>query len=210
MRNYHKPLIWLASASPRRSALLDQIGVSHRVRAMSVDEQVLPGETPLVYVERLAVAKATALAGGLAASEIAPVLAADTAVVVGASILGKPRDRADGLRMLALLSNRTHQVYTAVALHHADRCECRTSVSDVAFRALSAQEMSSYWDSGEPADKAGGYAIQGIGARFIERMAGSYSGIVGLPLFETAQLLDRAGWRWCGREEVLAAEGLPG
>lgn len=193
-----KPLILLASASPRRSALLTQLGVEHQVRPVDIDERIQPGEAPAQYVRRLAIAKAEALWSRLMEQDRVPVLGSDTAVAVatggGNEILGKPVDRADGLRMLKRLSARTHQVYTAVALRHARGCDTRLSVSDVTFRALSRTEMQAYWRSGEPLDKAGGYAIQGQAALFIERIAGSHSGIVGLPLFETAELLHMIGY----------------
>ena len=189
-----KPLIFLASASPRRSALLTQLGVRHQVRPVDIDEQILLGETPSQYVRRLAIAKAEMLWSRLDDTERLPVLGSDTSVALGNDILGKPQDQADGLQMLQRLSARTHQVYTAVALRHASGCESRLSVSDVTFRALSGREMAGYWRTGEPADKAGGYAIQGLAALFVERIAGSYSGIVGLPLYETGELLHMIGY----------------
>lgn len=188
-----KPLIWLASASPRRSALLKQIGVGHTVRPVDLDERSLDGEAPAQYVLRLAQAKAQALWSVLAESDRQPVLGSDTTVALGDDILAKPVDRDEGLRMLRRLSGQTHQVYTAVALRHAAGCEVRLSVSDVSMRTLSDAEIAAYWDTGEPADKAGAYGIQGRAAVFIERIAGSYSGIVGLPLFETGELLRMIG-----------------
>lgn len=189
-----KSLIFLASASPRRSALLTQLGVRHEVRPVDIDENILRGELPAAYVRRLAIAKAEALWSRLGESERRPVLGSDTTVALGNDVLGKPADRADGLNMLQRLSSRTHQVYTAVALRHARGCESRLSVSDVTFRALSGMEMEAYWRTGEPVDKAGGYAVQGLAALFIERIAGSYSGIVGLPLYETGELLHMIGY----------------
>jgi nucleoside triphosphate pyrophosphatase len=189
-----KPLIYLASASPRRSALLSQIGVAHRVRPVSADERALPGEEPARYVRRLALLKAQTLWRELDAAERLPVLGADTAVATDAEILGKPADESDCLRMLRALSGRTHQVFTAVALCSDNGEAAKVSVNDVTFRALSQEEMRAYWASGEPADKAGAYAVQGLAAAFIERIAGSYSGVMGLPLFETAQLLSSIGW----------------
>ena len=194
MHTSPKPLIFLASASPRRSALLAQMGVRHEVRPVDIDERILPGETPSLYVRRLAIAKAEALWSGLAVHERAPVLGSDTTVALGNDILGKPADQCDGLQMLQRLSARTHQVYTAVALRHSGGCDSRLSVSDVTFRALSSLEMTAYWRTGEPADKAGGYAVQGLAALFIERIAGSYSGIVGLPVYETGELLHMIGY----------------
>jgi septum formation protein len=195
MESSSNSLIYLASASPRRSALLAQIGVAHRVQPVDVDESALGAEPPDRYVRRLAVLKAETLWQQLAASQRQPVLGADTAVVLDEQILGKPRDEQDCLRMLGLLSARTHQVFTAVALRAPDGCESRLNVSDVTFRKLGDDEMRRYWRSGEPADKAGAYAVQGRAALFIERIAGSYSGIMGLPLFETGELLAAIGAR---------------
>ena len=197
-----KPLIYLASASPRRSALLTQIGVPHRIRAVDIDEQSF-AESPRSYVARLARIKAQTLWDRLPADERLPVLGADTTVALSdgqsdgtsADILGKPRDREDGVRMLERLSQQTHQVLTAVALRHDGGCDLRLSVSDVTFRALTVAEIAAYWETGELIDKAGGYAVQGMAAIFIERITGSYSGIMGLPLYETAELLQLAGWR---------------
>ncbi|HKE94554.1 MAG TPA: Maf family protein [Povalibacter sp.] len=186
-------LIWLASASPRRSALLTQVGVRHEVRPVDLDEAMLPGEIPSHYVMRLAVAKAQALWSTLTEAERRPVLGSDTTVALGDEMLAKPQDRADAMRMLRRLSGQTHQVYTAVAVRHPRGCDARLSVSDVTMRALSEAEIAAYWETGEPADKAGAYGIQGRAALFIERIAGSYSGIVGLPLFETGELLRMIG-----------------
>ena len=193
MRNSSNSLIYLASASPRRSALLDQIAVAHEVRPVDVDETARGGEAPAEYVRRLAVLKAETLWQKLAAAQRQAVLGADTAVVLDEQILGKPRDENDCVRMLSLLSARTHQVFTAIALRATDRCESRVNVSEVTFRKLEGEEIRRYWRTGEPADKAGGYAVQGRAALFIERIAGSYSGIMGLPLFETGELLTAVG-----------------
>jgi septum formation protein len=194
MQSSSKPLIYLASASPRRSALLAQIGVPHEVRPVHVDENTHPGEGPGQYVQRLARSKAEALWAALPPGDRRAVLGADTTVAIDGQILGKPVDEADCLRMLRLLSERTHQVYTALALHHAGGDEALLNVSDVSFRALDDAEIRAYWSSGEPHDKAGGYAIQGRAALFIDRIAGSYSGIMGLPLYETGRLLETIGW----------------
>ena len=183
------PVLRLASASPRRQELLAQIGVPHAVAVADVDEGVRDGETATAYVERVARAKAEAIWQRL---RDLPVLGADTTVVLDGLSLGKPRDRAHGLSMLEGLSGREHQVLTAVALVTSAGTQCVTSLSTVRMRASSAQERARYWDTGEPCDKAGGYAIQGRGAIFIESLQGSYSGVMGLPLFETAQLLARA------------------
>jgi septum formation protein len=156
---------------------------------VAVDESVAGAEAPEKYVTRLAALKADTLWNGLPQEQRLPVLGSDTSVVVNRSILGKPADEDDCVRMLQLLSGRTHQVHTAVAIRGARGSDVRLSVSDVTFRELSQAEIRAYWRSGEPADKAGGYAIQGRGAVFIRHIAGSYSGIMGLPLFETAELL---------------------
>jgi septum formation protein len=193
--------LYLASASPRRQALLRQIGVRFRVAAVSVDESLRDREDPHDYVARLSAAKA--IAGwrqvAVAAAANTLVLAADTTVVCDDVIFGKPRDRDEGIRMLVTLGSRSHQVFTGVSLHSGAATESRISRSEVWFRAISRLEAARYWDSGEPCDKAGGYAIQGFGAVFIEKITGSYSGVMGLPLFETAELLDRAQLpRWQG------------
>jgi len=192
----------LASASPRRRELLWQLGVPHRVAVADLLEDALGEESASECVQRLATAKATkiwlaAAAPGANAAALLPVLGADTAVVVDGEILGKPADRAAALRMLAQLSGRTHQVLTAVALVGPHGSAQRLSQSEVSFRALTEAECATYWASGEPRDKAGAYAIQGLGAVFVSELRGSYSGVVGLPLFETAALLDAAGVaRW--------------
>jgi septum formation protein len=193
MESSSNSLIYLASASPRRSALLDQIGVAHRVQPVDVDETAQRGEAPEQYVRRLAVLKAETLWQKLAAGQRQPVLGADTAVVLDGQILGKPQDETDCVRMLSLLSARTHQVFTAVALRASEGSQSRVNVSEVTFRKLADGEIRRYWRSGEPADKAGAYAVQGRAALFIERIAGSYSGIMGLPLFETGELLTAIG-----------------
>ncbi len=189
------PLIYLASASPRRSQLLDQIGVAHRVLPVDIDESRTGSESPAAYVSRLAVAKAQALWDRLPENERLPVLGSDTTVALDDEIFGKPQDRNEGIAMLQRLSGRTHQVFTAVALYSSPTsqgCDLRLSVSDVTFRTLSADDCAAYWETGEPQGKAGGYAIQGRAAVFITRIAGSYSGIMGLPLAETAELLKKA------------------
>ena len=196
------PVLLLASGSPRRRELLAQIGVPHAVVVPGIPEERRAGEGVEDCVQRLALAKARAgHAVAQARSEEwghLPVLGADTAVVLGSEMLGKPADRAEALAMLARLSGVTHRVLTAVALVHAGGEAVRLSESHVEFRALTPHECDAYWASGEPRDKAGGYAVQGLGAVFIRGLAGSYSGVMGLPLFETAQLLDAAGvprWR---------------
>lgn len=188
-----KERIYLASASPRRQELLRQLGVAFEVLVPNVAETPLADEVPERYVLRLARAKATdaaarAKAGGLPGY---PVLGADTEVVLDGAILGKPRDRDHGIAMLRRLSGRVHHVLTAVCILHQDAVYDTLSDSRVTFASVSEREIERYWDSGEPADKAGGYAIQGRAAGFVSRIEGSYSGIVGLPLFELAQLLKR-------------------
>ena len=183
------PAIRLASASPRRRELLAQIGVPHVVTGAHIDETEHPGEPPRDYVQRMARTKALAI---WSQDSSLPVLAADTTVVLDGVIFGKPRDRDDALRMLAALSGRTHEVLTAVALATRDGIAMRLNESRVTFRALTSAECAAYWDTGEPQDKAGAYAVQGRAAVFIERLAGSYSGVMGLPLFETAELLRAA------------------
>ncbi len=186
------PILYLASASPRRSELLAQIGVSFRVLPASVDESVLPGEAPEHYVERLALAKAQAGLAQLSGQADACVLGADTSVVLDGMILGKPADRNEALQMLRALSNREHQVLTAVALASPAHCASRVVSSYVRFCEISEAHMQAYWNTGEPQDKAGGYAIQGLAAIFVREVRGSYSAVVGLPLCETAELLAAA------------------
>ncbi len=187
------PRLCLASASPRRAELLRQIGVRHRVVRPGVDELRRPGESVAALVQRLAAAKARA---GLALRPdglAVPVLGADTLVVLDGEPLGKPAGAEEGLAMLERLSGRTHEVLTAVAMTDGDRSEVRLSRSEVRFREITPEERRAYWASGEPRDKAGGYAIQGLGAIFVADLVGSYSGVMGLPLFETAELLRRFG-----------------
>lgn len=180
----------LASASPRRRSLLKQIGVTCEVMPSGIDEHVREDESPLDYVERMATGKAGAVAGK-APGRV--VLGADTDVVLGSRILGKPADRDDFMEMFSLLSGQSHQVISAVCLVRGEQRGVRVSVSDVGFREVGEQEMLDYWATGEPRDKAGGYGIQGFGAVFIRKISGSYSGIMGLPLFETSELLREAG-----------------
>lgn len=181
----------LASASPRRSALLRQIGVRFATVAHDVDETPRSGEEATGYVLRMASEKARCAASRAEPGHV--VLGADTAVVLDGRILGKPRDRADAVKTLRALSDRTHQVCSAVALCDGSRTETRLSVTDVVFAPVSRDGAEAYWKTGEPADKAGSYGIQGAGALFVARIEGSYSGVVGLPLFETSQLLAEFG-----------------
>ena len=181
--------VHLASGSPRRRELLNQIGVPFQVLQVTVDESVLPGESPEAYVERLARLKAAAGWEIRPAASAASVLAADTTVVLDGRVLGKPLDAEDGQRMLLDLSGRTHSVLTAIALANSAGVQSRVSRSEVTFRKITAAEALDYWNTGEPGDKAGGYAIQGRAAVFIKDLRGSFSGVMGLPLYETAELL---------------------
>jgi septum formation protein len=190
------PPLYLASGSPRRRELLTQIGVPFTVLSAQIDETPLPDETPTTYVERLARCKAEAGLALLAVSDEGSslcVLGADTAVVLDGQILGKPVDEAEAVAMLSALSNREHEVLTAIAVLDNERCEIRVVRSLVRFRSIQVQEAQAYWASGEPQDKAGGYAIQGLAAIFVASVHGSYSAVVGLPLCETAELLGRFG-----------------
>jgi len=190
----HPPHIYLASNSPRRAELLRQIGVNFRVIAAATDESAVAGETPETHVTRLALEKARAGHATLQGEHRRPVLGADTMVVAGDFAMGKPRDREEAIHMLQSLSGMTHRVLSAVALVDATEV-CRLNISHVTFRTLSRAECAAYWGTGEPQDKAGGYAIQGMAAMFISRLEGSYSGVMGLPLYETAELLAAAGVR---------------
>jgi septum formation protein len=195
--------IYLASQSPRRAQLLEQLGMGHRLLLAGDDEDAealeatRPREAPARYVQRVTELKLDAAVArharqGLAA---APILCADTTVAMGAQILGKPEDAKDARRMLRLLSGNTHRVLTAVALQHGKRRHAALSVSRVRFANLTASQIDAYVQSGEPLGKAGAYAVQGRAAALIEHISGSYSGIMGLPMFETAQLLRLAGLR---------------
>jgi septum formation protein len=188
-----KDFVYLASASPRRSELLRQIGVKFEVRPAALDETQRPGESPADYVLRLAAAKAEAIAKTLPPADPRPVLAADTAVVLDGAVLGKPVKPADAEAMLERLSGRAHRVLTAVALHCRGRVQSRLSETEVRFRATTGAERRAYCATGEPYDKAGGYGIQGRAAVFVESLHGSYTAVVGLPLFETAELLKDCG-----------------
>jgi septum formation protein len=185
----------LASRSPRRAALLGQIGLAFEVAAADVDESWHAGEDPADYVVRLARAKAQA---GHQAGAV--TLGADTAVVLDGRVLGKPVDRAAGVAMLRALAGRIHQVMTGVAVCDDSRIDSCCVVTNVTFRPIDEREAEVYWDTAEGADKAGGYGIQGIGGIFVERIEGSYSSVVGLPLAETERLLRNFGVDiWHGR-----------
>jgi septum formation protein len=192
--------VYLASQSPRRVQLLEQVGAAHRTLLAGADEDpetleaVRPGELPRDYVQRVAQAKLQAARARLAARALppAPILAADTTVALGRRILGKPRDADDAAAILQRLSGRTHRVMTAVAVSAGRRTLLALSTSTVRFAALPAEAIERYVAGGEPYGKAGAYAVQGSIAAWIERIDGSYTGIMGLPLFETRQLLARA------------------
>jgi len=189
------PVLCLASASPRRRELLEQIGVPHLVQPADLDETRRGGESPEAYVLRLARAKAEAIfkVRRDASALPLPVLGADTTVSIENELLGKPVDETDLLEMFVRLSGREHEVWSAVALVSARGTTSCSVCTRVRFRVVEPVEARRYWASGEPCDKAGGYAIQGYGAVFVERIEGSYSGVVGLPLAETAALLFSAG-----------------
>lgn len=190
-------MIYLASQSPRRRQLLHQIGIAHELLLPDAHEDaealeaVLPGELPADYVQRVTQAKLQAAVARRKRRRLpaAPILCADTTVALGRRILGKPEDDEDAARTLALLSGRTHRVLTAVAVQDGSRQRLALNVSKVRFRPLAAAEIQAYVASGEPNGKAGSYAIQSAAAAWVSRIEGSYSGIMGLPLYETAQLL---------------------
>ena len=182
----NSPLI-LASQSPRRKELLAQLGYQFHSINADIDEAILDNETPYDYVKRLALAKAKYVAQDQP-NNVA-VLGSDTSVVYQNTILGKPENLTESLKMLTMLSNNTHQVLTAVAVAQGQKTQTIVVTTDVTFKALSVNEIENYWHTNEPQDKAGSYGIQGIGGQFVTHINGSYSAVVGLPLFETAQLL---------------------
>lgn len=191
------PVLRLASASPRRRQLLELIGVPHVVTPADIDETPRPAEPADEYVRRLAREKAQAVCQR---HRDLPVLAADTTVVVDGEILGKPESEADALSMLGKLSDREHVVHTGIAVWAAGNMAVGLSSTRVRFAPLTRAEIHAYWQSGEPQGKAGAYAIQGLGAVFVRDLAGSYTGVMGLPLYETAELLRHAGIPvWHGR-----------
>lgn len=192
-----RPVLRLASASPRRRQLLDLIGVPHVVTPADIDETPHAGEAAGDYVMRLAREKAGAV---WARHQDLPVLAADTTVVVDDDILGKPESADDARSMLTRLSGRAHFVHTGIALHSKHGVAVDISTTEVGFTTLTDAMIRAYWDSGEPQGKAGSYAIQGLGAVFVSEVSGSYTGVMGLPLFETAELLRYHGIRvWHGQ-----------
>jgi septum formation protein len=193
------PFIYLASQSPRRSQLLTQLGIAHELLLATAEEDAesleehIPGESPMNYVQRVTRLKLDAAIRRLQARGLpmAPVLCADTTVALGDTIYAKPADAEDAVRMLTALSGQTHVVLTSVAIGTADQVEQACSVSDVTFAAMTDAEIRAYVASGEPMGKAGAYAVQGLAAAYISRINGSYTGIMGLPLYETAQLLKK-------------------
>ena len=193
------PDLILASASPRRRELLAQLGIGCKVVPAGILEQHLQGETPEAYVQRIAAEKSLAVQA-LEDGRL-PVLAADTEVVLDGRIFGKPRDQAHASEMLGRLSGRDHTVFSAVSLRHGANHWTALSVSNVRFRTITTDEIDAYWLTGEPCDKSGAYAIQGLGAVFVERLMGSFSGVMGLPLHETAELLSRVDLAPLGRTQ---------
>lgn len=190
-----QPQLVLASASPRRRELLAQIGLNFLVQTADIDETPLPGESAEALVKRLAKEKAEAvwIRRGVSHTPSLSVLGSDTLGILDGELLVKPADFEDARRMLRKMSDQRHEILTAVALTSAGGTQVIVNRSVVKFRALTDAEILAYWQTGEPQDKAGAYAIQGYGAVFIEQLEGSYSGVMGLPLFETAQLLQAAG-----------------
>jgi septum formation protein len=185
------PVLHLASSSPRRRELLAGLGVEFSYDGVAIDESVSAGEAAADMVLRLATAKArTAFESG---AFRVPVLGADTVVTLDARIFGKPGSKEEALQMLASLSGRAHEVLSGVALIANGEVETAISRTEVQFREIHPDEAEAYWQSGEPADKAGAYAVQGLGGIFVSGISGSYTGVVGLPVFETARLLRRAG-----------------
>ena len=199
------PFIYLASQSPRRAELLKQIGINYQLLLLSDDPRYLAhvDETPLInesasdYVQRVCLLKAEAAWESMIFRDLspAPVLAADTTIVLDNYIIGKPGDNNDAATILRLLSGRQHRVLTAVAVKFDQRIESRLSITSVTFVQLSEERIQRYISSGEAQNKAGAYGIQGQAGAFVERIEGSYSGVVGLPLFETAQILNLFGYQ---------------
>lgn len=187
----------LASASPRRTMLLDQMGIAYSVKPVDIDESALANETPEAQVARLAEQKAKTALARLhdedALNENTRVLASDTLIAFNGVSLGKPEDKEDARRILSMLSNNEHEVLTAISVASTTKQVTQTITTKVTFAALTNDEIDAYWDTGEPADKAGSYAIQGIGGQFVKAINGSASAVVGLPLYETRQLLREFG-----------------
>ncbi len=182
----------LASQSPRRKELLTQLGYNFQCLPADIDESIQSDENAAQYVARLALEKANAIAQNQADDDVV-VLGSDTSVVFQQHILGKPESLDDCIAILKMLSDNSHQVVTAIAAVQGERSEVIVVTTDVDFKALSTQEITRYWQTGEPQDKAGAYGIQGIAGQFVKQIRGSYSSVVGLPLYETAQLLSSFG-----------------
>lgn len=181
------PAIYLASQSPRRKALLSQLGIQFDIISAEIDETPYVNEPPADHVNRLAIEKAKA--GWQVSDKTRAVLGSDTIVVIGQTILGKPKNEQDAINTLLSLSDKTHQVMTSVALVQNEKIQYELVISEVEFGAINAAQALSYWQTGEPKDKAGSYAIQGLGGQFVRRINGNYSAIVGLPLYHTKALL---------------------
>ncbi|RYY76619.1 MAG: septum formation inhibitor Maf [Gammaproteobacteria bacterium] len=201
------PSLYLASQSPRRRELLRQIGVSFQLVDATVTELPRQHEPPRDYVQRLAREKAEAGLANVKQSQLPnrPVLGADTIVVINNEILEKPRDLEQATSMLRKLEGKAHQVMTAIAMVTEDRQQIKLSVTDVVFRPLTDDEIKRYWQTGEPRDKAGAYAIQGLGAVFVQQVRGSYTGVVGLPLEQTVLLLQEFSVPWWHLDELQSS-----
>lgn len=200
----HKPVI-LASQSPRRAELLRQIAVSFEVMVADIDERPMASEDSMAYLQRMAKAKALAVQETLHSQtglREPVIIAADTIGELDGEILLKPTDQDDAIRMLLRMSGRSHSIATGVCVLAGDKCDYLEVKTQVSFRSLNEPEIKRYWATGEPQDKAGAYGIQGLGAVFVERINGSYSNVVGLPLCETARLLQNAGVRLWQSEQA--------
>lgn len=187
----------LASASPRRTALLKQMNIAHTIQPADIDESPRPNETPLSLVSRLAAEKGQAVKAMLASKQTLTddtvILASDTLIAFNGQSVGKPENKADAKRILTMLSGNTHEVLTAISVLNNTRQQTQVITTSVTFAALTDEQITAYWETGEPADKAGSYAIQGIGGEFVVSINGSASAVIGLPLYETRQLLNEFG-----------------
>lgn len=185
--------LYLASTSPRRAELLSQLGLGFEVVNAPIEEVALPNESPASFVRRMAIEKALDGFNKLAGNEIW-VVAGDTMILSGRTVIGKPKNQADAFRIWQQLSGQCHQVLSAVAVVHDGEVFCQLNQTRVCMKPMNEQEMRTYWQSGEPEDKAGAYAIQGLGAKFVAQIDGSYSAVMGLPLYELNQLLSQSGY----------------
>ncbi|QGX60394.1 Maf family protein [Alteromonas mediterranea] len=187
----------LASASPRRTALLKQMNIAHTIQPADIDESPRPNETPLSLVSRLAAEKGQAVKAKLSSKQTLTddtvILASDTLIAFNGQSVGKPENKADAKRILTMLSGNTHEVLTAISVLNNTRQQTQVITTSVTFAALTDEQITAYWETGEPADKAGSYAIQGIGGEFVVSINGSASAVIGLPLYETRQLLNEFG-----------------